>query len=217
MHDNTVNGHEDVGAQTWGAAVHLSRLVCRYPDHFGVRDGSRLLEVGAGTGLVGIACAQMASQLDYKRTQVVLSDYLSDIIANLRRNVQVNRTSTPTHVTHLDWNNSDSESALGTFDTMFGADVCYDLSHAYMLHNAAAQLLSKQGTFHVLIALRKTHVGMKESVEDAFSGRFIQPDGDALCIDNTDLFDVEKGLGRADELGYARFEIKWKSQISTST
>ncbi|TIB10555.1 hypothetical protein E3P89_02795 [Wallemia ichthyophaga] len=217
MHDNTVNGHEDVGAQTWGAAVHLSRLVCRYPDHFGVRDGSRLLEVGAGTGLVGIACAQMASQLDYKRTQVVLSDYLSDIIANLRRNVQVNRTSTPTHVTHLDWNSSDSESALGTFDTMFGADVCYDLSHAYMLHNAAAQLLSKQGTFHVLIALRKTHVGMKESVEDAFSGRFIQPDGDALCIDNTDLFDVEKGLGRADELGYARFEIKWKSQISTST
>lgn len=181
MHDKTVNGHEDVGAQTWGAAVHLSRLICRYPEHFGIRENSRLLEVGAGTGLVGIACAQMIQQLECKYTEVVLSDYLEDIIENLRKNVGNNDSMTPTSVIHLDWNNPDKN--LGKFDTMYGADVCYDLNHAYLLHKAAAELLSKEGTFHILIALRKTHIGMKESVQDAFSGRFIQPDGDALCIE----------------------------------
>ncbi|TIA89119.1 hypothetical protein E3P99_02219 [Wallemia hederae] len=211
MHDKTVNGHEDVGAQTWGAAVHLSRLVCRYPEHFGIREDSRLLEVGAGTGLVGIACAHMAQQLGLNHTEVVLSDYLQDIIENLQRNVSNNQSSTPTSVIHLDWN--DPDQSLGKFDTIFGADVCYDLNHAYLLHKAATQLLSKQGTFHILIALRKTHVGMKESLLDAFSGRFVQSDGDALCIEKTDYFDVEKGLGRADELGYARFEIGWKTKI----
>ena len=38
----------------------------------------------------------------------------------------------------------------------------------------------------------------------------------ALLTNNaqkSDYFDVEKGLGRADELGYARFEIGWKTKI----
>ncbi|TIC15411.1 putative isocitrate dehydrogenase [Wallemia mellicola] len=119
---------------------------------------------------------------------------------NLRKNVHNNGSETKTSVIHLDW--TEPDKGLGKFDTMYGADVCYDLNHAYLLHKAASELLSKEGTFHILIALRRTHIGMKESVQDAFSGKFVQPDGDALCIDKEDYFDVEKGLGRADETGY---------------
>ncbi|TIC07848.1 S-adenosyl-L-methionine-dependent methyltransferase [Wallemia mellicola] len=205
MHDKTINGHQDVGAQTWGAAVHLSRLICRHPEYFGIKSGARLLEVGAGTGLVGIVAAKVIEQLGYKNTtEIILSDYLDDIIENLRKNVHNNGSETKTSVIHLDW--TEPDKGLGKFDTMYGADVCYDLNHAYLLHKAASELLSKEGTFHILIALRRTHIGMKESVQDAFSGKFVQPDGDALCIDKEDYFDVEKGLGRADEIGYIR---KW--------
>ena len=215
INDESVNGHDDVGSITWGSSIHLSRLLCKYPKHFGLLKHSplKVLELGSGTGVVGIVTARILEQHKQFST-VVFSDHLQIILNNLNKNVNNNLKGLE-YVNHdiikLDWNEPNSDSK---FDLILGADICYDPMHAKLLHKTVSQLLNKphdnyNPTFHILIAMRPTHTGEVEGIRHYFSNQFVQPDGWYLFVSNEDYLDVEKGTGRADELGYARFEIRW--------
>ncbi|EUC54711.1 methyltransferase domain protein, putative, partial [Rhizoctonia solani AG-3 Rhs1AP] len=98
--------HTAVGLQTWGSACILAERIARDPLAFGLPDtspdsssrskGARVLELGAGTGLLSllagklVECAgAMTGNVDSKYT-IVATDYHPAVLANLRANVQGN-------------------------------------------------------------------------------------------------------------------------------
>jgi predicted nicotinamide N-methyase len=119
--------HLSVGVQTWGSAILLGRRMAKYPDQFGLfnsygPEGIRILELGAGTGLLSILCRKL---LDLKaatdsssspRTPnngreeagkglIVATDFLPEVIDNLKTCVNLNFPTSETgiEIAKLDW------------------------------------------------------------------------------------------------------------------
>jgi predicted nicotinamide N-methyase len=121
--------HLSVGVQTWGSAILLGRRMAKYPDQFELfnsygSEGIRILELGAGTGLLSILCRKLldlnaATDLSSSpRTPnhreleegkgkglIVATDFLPEVIDNLRTCVNLNFPSSETgiEIAKLDW------------------------------------------------------------------------------------------------------------------
>ncbi|KAK4698417.1 hypothetical protein P7C70_g7859, partial [Phenoliferia sp. Uapishka_3] len=118
-----------VGLQSWGSSILLARMIALNPQTFDVRPtGGRVLELGAGTGLLSLVWRAMCNRLladaaargeelkDDNPTVVLATDYHDAVLENLRKNVADNTpshsafepedTTTPTcelSVQKLDW------------------------------------------------------------------------------------------------------------------
>mmetsp|Transcript_37948 Transcript_37948/g.82545 ORF Transcript_37948/g.82545 Transcript_37948/m.82545 type:complete len:444 (+) Transcript_37948:230-1561(+) len=83
----------DVGFVMWPSSVLLSRYIVDHPSivlDSGVSGGdSMILELGAGCGLVGLTAATLLKQSG-NETRVIFSDYLDQILDNLKRNIRLN-------------------------------------------------------------------------------------------------------------------------------
>lgn len=123
--------HLSVGVQTWGSAILLGREMALRPEKFGLiergQDGVRVLELGAGTGLLSILCRkildlQAASHpegapeygLQLSHGLVVATDFLPSVLDNLKICVDLNFPSSTAadgsldatagvHIAKLDW------------------------------------------------------------------------------------------------------------------
>lgn len=98
--------YRSVGAQTWGGACVLAELLVEEPMKFDLtfdtfQSGIRILELGAGTGLVSLAvtktieriCTTTARQTDsmpHSITKVVATDYYPSVLENLASNIRSN-------------------------------------------------------------------------------------------------------------------------------
>ncbi|GMK59151.1 hypothetical protein CspeluHIS016_0701660 [Cutaneotrichosporon spelunceum] len=133
LHDAPITDHVSVGVQTWGAAILLGREVSLRPTAFGLFPSHtpRVLELGAGTGLLAIICRKL---LDLRAAAaatgaptpgpmgtapvkdgvpdaglVVATDFHPDVLANLRVCVDLNATprvgapTTGVEIAKLDW------------------------------------------------------------------------------------------------------------------
>ncbi|MCJ1479626.1 hypothetical protein MMC13_008312 [Lambiella insularis] len=115
---------------------------------------ARVLELGAGTGLVGIAAAVIL------RTQVDLTD-LPEICGNLAYNCKHNKNlisnrggSTTTFP--LDWSESMSTYSLKErtqYDLILAADPLYSPNHPAMLTKTIARFLKHESTSRVIVEL----------------------------------------------------------------
>ncbi|KAI9298896.1 hypothetical protein K502DRAFT_326931 [Neoconidiobolus thromboides FSU 785] len=124
----------DLGWKTWPAGSLLAR----------VKFNSKVLELGSGTGLVGISSA-----ITNSNERHYLSDYHPNVLSNLNCNIQLNKLSNTSSLL-LDWNwfedtndgdsiknitatkdiiNNDSDTFK--FDFILASDVLYQLRHAY--------------------------------------------------------------------------------------
>lgn len=99
------------GLLLWESAIALARSLAR-DDGLG---GRRLLEIGAGTGLAGIAAARRGA--DVRQT-----DHLDAAIALCRQNAALNGLARIDAVV-ADWNDWHDD---GRYDMIVGADVLYD-------------------------------------------------------------------------------------------
>ncbi|KAK0526525.1 hypothetical protein OC834_001548 [Tilletia horrida] len=99
-----------VGVQTWAAAAFLSDWLLRdisrlhsdltQPGSSSSSRPFRTLELGAGTGLVGLALAKYFAQQRTEALQgaeVCLTDFHEQVLSNLRYNVTANREIAHTH------------------------------------------------------------------------------------------------------------------------
>jgi 2-polyprenyl-3-methyl-5-hydroxy-6-metoxy-1,4-benzoquinol methylase len=128
-------------AWLWESAPRLARLVvaaavgadavtegsveARWPRDPVFRPGVRVLELGAGLGLVGLTAARLGCD-------VTLSDYDPLALAALRANVAENRLE-HVRVWELDWRALDT-APRETFDVVLGCDVVYEANaHAPVL------------------------------------------------------------------------------------
>lgn len=155
-----------LGGRTWGAAPYLARrLMLRYE-----KDAPQsILELGAGTGLAGLALeAYLAAQ--GRRASVVLTDHHAVVLGNLQHNAELNRSAAD--VAQLDWQQvfrdvtHDEQEYASTaqtlpvanaaqaeafpkvpsdaqFDAILAADCVYDPAHAAWIRAVALRHLAR--------------------------------------------------------------------------
>ncbi|KAM0930313.1 hypothetical protein ACQ4PT_001050 [Festuca glaucescens] len=95
---------QSVGLQVWKAAMLLTDFVLHKSFTSSEFDGVTAMEIGAGTGLVGLAQARVASK-------VFITDRGTDILDNCLANVHLNSSTLKfdeanIHVRELDWRTS---------------------------------------------------------------------------------------------------------------
>ncbi len=120
-------------AELWPSSIALARMCLQeLPLH-----GRRVLELGCGLGLAGIAAASAGAS-------VTMTDYEEDALTFARWNFERNGTGSmkPTCVRHLDWR---SPGDPGQFDVVIGSDIIYDRQHAGPLLELLERVLVPDG------------------------------------------------------------------------
>ncbi|KAK7695240.1 hypothetical protein QCA50_002430 [Cerrena zonata] len=220
--------HTSVGLQSWASSIHLSERFCADPNAFGFLVDShpcqRVLELGAGTGLLSITLAQLYVCANTTLPEIVATDFHPSVLANLEVNVTHNFPSSsdrPIQVLPLDWEKPVYESPFDReFDMIIAADVVYHHDHARWIKSCVEKLLKRSsgdelgGVFWMIIAVRSTgrHEGLSNNVDAVFasSGTVSENPGQLqLAILQKDFIGKMGGLGRADESSYILYKIGW--------
>ncbi|KLO20609.1 hypothetical protein SCHPADRAFT_897874 [Schizopora paradoxa] len=230
--------HSSVGLQSWASSIVLAKLMCVDPQRFGFKAGrkegdqgsQRILELGAGTGLLSIAVAKLFDGVScggdaLDGLSIVATDYHADVLHNLRRNVETNfpgAEGEPVAVTAYDWQFPSTNAPFDQpFDVIHAADVIYNEAHATWIKACVERLLCRPssdqpegGVFWLIMPIRTTgrHEGMDRTVLDAFS---LHEEGGtsnasfSLKIVEVEAIERSVGVGRADESMYKLFKIRW--------
>lgn len=202
-----------VGAQTWGGACVLADAIANDPMRFGllcdpVRKDLRILELGAGTGLVSLTIGKLVEHAPVREApgvDIIATDYYPSVLANLESNIQSNFPASSSsqdgnaiHISShsLDWSSFPTTSLPSfpfhePFDLVLGADIIYEVQHASWIKSCLERLLRKPtrsngvgpgSTFHLVIPLRSTHSIESNTVEGVFPKieRFSRQEADDL-------------------------------------
>ncbi|XP_044934593.1 protein N-lysine methyltransferase METTL21A isoform X2 [Mustela putorius furo] len=106
-----------VAAVVWDAAV----VLCTYLEMGAVElRGCSAVELGAGTGLVGIVAALLGAHVTITDRKVALEFLKSNVQANLPPHIQPNAV-----VKELTWGQNLGSYSPGEFDLILGADIIY--------------------------------------------------------------------------------------------
>lgn len=83
----------------------LAKMMCAALGEFDLNsNGLRILELGAGTGLLSIVVGKLLQQTDDRaNSTVVATDYHPNVLSNLSLNVGANFSCSPVDVHVLDW------------------------------------------------------------------------------------------------------------------
>lgn len=167
---------DNMGSKTWASAFLLAkRLVTLKEQLPPLTVTSRILELGAGTGLVGIAAAVVFD------AHVILTD-LPEIVPNLDRNIESNKTILQTgnskaNAAILDWSTPELlhadtfELAQNSFPMILAADVIYSPEHATLLVKAITYHLSQSPDSRVVIEipLREAFASERQDLRDCMA------------------------------------------------
>lgn len=210
--------HTSVGLQSWASSILLAERLCASPENYNLDPstrggGLRVLELGAGTGLLSITAARVLARGQVRSPPpfIVATDFHPDVLANLQRNVDSNDDTQGILVRELDWSQPNSSSAPfdQPFDVILAADVVYEPSHASWIANCVSKLLARPaGVLWMIIALRSggRHEGLSSTVGEAF---LLERGSVRLSILEKETLQRIGGHGRADEMGYELFKIGW--------
>ena len=216
--------HTSVGLQSWASSIILAERICWEPSSFQFnllhRPGVRILELGAGTGLLSIIASKFLPS-----AEVIATDYHPDVLANLRSNVSTNvsgQDQSPISVHALDWSNPSADDPFreGSFDMILAADVIYHSDHAQWIKSCVQRYLRRgrdgdayRPVFWLIIPLRSTgrHEGIDATVEQVFPtpGSATDSEEGELVILRKEEIARRDGVGRADEGSYMLFQISW--------
>ena len=141
LEDKTIISHGTTGLRTWEASLYLLDWLLANPN---LIHDQCVLELGAGCGLLGLACAQWLNA-----KHVTMTDVNEHVLERLRQNMSLcHHSNTPCiEAMKLDW--SDSQTWTTDYDVIIAADVVYDPDVIPALVNILQNILQK---------LRKTAV-----------------------------------------------------------
>lgn len=217
--------HLDVGLQTWGASIVFCQMMCDDPGRFVLTAATRqrrIVELGAGTGLVSLALGRLLPALGIVDTTVVATDYHPAVIANLQTNIAANESGVVGCV--LDWAREDIDDPSWPVekgekvDVLVATDVVYAATHAVMLYECAERLLAEGGVFWLMQTVRQNgRFGeVADAVGEVFGEVFGEREraaraggGKVLRILERERVERKKGVGRGDEAFYRLFKVGW--------
>jgi hypothetical protein len=224
LNDAPLSGtdHTDVGLQSWGASIVLSSMMCAHPAHFGLTSEdlptqARVIELGAGTGLVGLTLAKLLPDTGVEGASITATDYHPAVLQNCKANIETNFSSIsyaapPIDTAKLDWSQPPAH-LKSTSDLLIASDVVYAPEHATWLRDCAAHLLAPTGNFWLMVTERKT--GKFEGIPDTVEAAFVDDlcpkteDGRTFRILEREFVEKRMGIGRGDESGYNLYRIGW--------
>jgi predicted nicotinamide N-methyase len=219
-----------VGAQTWGGSCVLAETIVNNPNEFGLTRVSsgplRVLELGAGTGLVSVTLAQYLFKCD-RSASIYPTDFNPTVLANLSRNIAANATSWSPQVTltsaFLDWSRPEggSNGLPDSFDLILGADITYELQHTLWIKGCLQQLLRKPEPsenhpprFHLVIPLRPLFIQESGAIENAFpfakASSSVDKTMELVIMSKDVIICNEDGDGKQTEVEYAYYVIGWQ-------
>ncbi|KAL8638033.1 MAG: hypothetical protein Q9226_009042, partial [Calogaya cf. arnoldii] len=155
---------DNLGHKTWLASYLLAkRLQSLAPYVPALGNGGQVIELGAGTGLVGLAIAAMFD------VHVHLTD-LPAIVTNLLANATANSsriTKERTSVGELDWSNIPDHCTEKhkTYDLVVAADPLYSPQHPAWLVAAISHVLKRDLAARVVIELPLREAYLPEIIE----------------------------------------------------
>jgi predicted nicotinamide N-methyase len=193
---------DNLGLKTWASAYLLAKQL---PSLFQKKEKSyyydRVLELGAGTGLVGIAAAALL----HHASLVVLTD-LDEIVGNLSGNVERNQSMLCTRccVDVLDWRDYDQGNGItvedkeveeesqdpiaGRFDLILAADPLYSPEHPRLLVNVVVAKLRRTRAARVFVGipLRNGYQAERDDFKDRMCGAgfVVENEGDEVGWDD---------------------------------
>lgn len=208
------------GFQTWSSAIHLAKRIFANPSQFFQTDHrpashvNRVLEIGSGTGLAGIAAARaMKHSTGY--SEVVLSDMDQSTLDTLHKNVLKNdkcpdsKAKVRTSIIRLDWTEVNS-STLSPFDIIIGADIIYEPEHADLVYAVVNKLLARnaRSVFHLMLVARPTHGKDIAALEERFGGLLVEDSDARPAI--TKREEIESTVGDIYPYPHRYYEIRWE-------
>lgn len=126
--------NDNLGLKTWGSSLILGSRLLR-AGKVSSNLGEPVLELGSGTGLVGICCCLMGME-------TTLTD-LPQIVPNLRKNIELNKLEDKTTCVELDWSAPERSPVYEkTFATVVVSDPVYSSQHPYWVVNMIEMFLS---------------------------------------------------------------------------
>ena len=164
---------DNLGLKTWASSYLLAKQLCSLRRHIpDLPSDAVILELGAGTGLVGMAASAVFQR------DVLLTD-LPEIVPNLEQNARSNESAISycngtVSAAVLDWTKPDelqAEASNGlpnSFPLIVIADPIYSPEHPQLLVNAIQWHLSKDHTARVIIELplREAYVAERQDLRD---------------------------------------------------
>lgn len=158
---------DNLGLKTWTSSLLLAQRLPELREYL-PKDYHRVLELGAGTGLVGMAAAAMWE------TDVLLTD-LPEIVPNLAKNLEHNANliqshNGSVHARVLDWNDETdvAHEEEDKFMVIVAADPIYSTDHPKMLVDTVCRWLhpSQSARFIVELPLRDRYDQERQALKD---------------------------------------------------
>ena len=203
---------DDLGHKTWCASYLLSRRLQDLQQSLRPSDSEcslRVLELGAGTGLLGLAFAGI-----FPNTSIDLTD-LPSIVPNLAENVATNRhllerVGSCASAFALDWVDAVPELDAERYDVVLAADPIYSPSHPSLLAKAvfANLLQSSRARLVIGLPMRDAYTTEVEDLRLRLEGMglVLVQEGDEIGVD-----DWEGQAGNRTEVKCWWGVWKWQS------
>jgi len=141
---SNVSGNDSTGRKIWDAGHAFSRLLTNNSDSL---CGKQVLELGSGTGIVGLTAAAEGAM-------VCLTDGAKSLLPMLKANVEENDLQHRARVRCLQWGNEEEIAAVaseGPFDMIIGSDLLYSPESFPELVDTLAALCIVERTEVVLV------------------------------------------------------------------
>jgi predicted nicotinamide N-methyase len=188
---------DSLGLKTWGSSLVLSQLIV--DEHERLIFGP-VLELGAGTGLVGITIGLLGYS-------VTLTD-LPEILPNLEKNVSLNGLENNVDCHVLDWTDPSSfvsEKGEVRYNTIVVADPIYSPDHPRWVVNMMLKFLERSSDAKVLlqIPIRKMFEGERELLWKLLEKENLEIIDDRL-MDGYDDFGAQQFIYK---------ELRWRSAV----
>lgn len=187
---------DNLGLKTWGSSIILaSKLVQNHLFSPEKHLLSPVLELGSGTGLVGLVGALLGYE-------VTLTD-LPEIVPNLKTNLDLN--GVVAGADQLDWSCPslflEKYGKDKKFNTVILSDPIYSSQHPYWVVNMIEMFLSQDPNARVLIQLpiRKSYEKEREVLRDLLEEQRLEP-----TLTETEVGDDEFGLTQYSFSRYRR-------------
>ena len=166
VRDSTIQTDGDTGRTVWDAAVVIAKYMETKQNEI---QGKRILELGAGTGLAGLAAAALGGNVDISDL-----DYcLPLIINNIQHTTLRSESGGSAAVRELDWTNTNFEATKDTYDIILGADIVW-LEHLVApLVDVMNELLAINSNLKIILAHQTRSAATDEILFDLLDKKFV--------------------------------------------
>ncbi|GMG20103.1 unnamed protein product [[Candida] boidinii] len=145
---------DNLGLKTWGSSLVLSQRILKDSNKY--LYGS-ILELGSGTGLVGIAIGKIISLCGNNNFENIMMTDLPEIIDNLNKNIEINNVDkSKVKAEILDWCNPQSflnKYPNQKYDTIILSDPIYSPHHPILVKDMLNLFIKDLDTSRVLLQI----------------------------------------------------------------